>query len=73
MHFRMKGKATMSEPGDTRDRKLAEGYLEEMESRFWQYIDDEIAQTGKTEQEILDSIKVPGYTGLKARTRRHGA
>jgi len=34
---------------------------------FWNWVDERVADTGRTEQEFLDSIRVPGYTGLKAR------
>jgi hypothetical protein len=42
-------------------------YLETMERWFWQHIEYQMAQTGETEQEVLDAIKTPGFTGRKAR------
>jgi hypothetical protein len=45
-----------------RSRRAAE------ERDFWDYIDDQIRTTDRTEQEILDSISLPGWTGRKART-----
>lgn len=34
---------------------------------FWSWVDGRISETGRSEQEILDSIRTPGYRGLKAR------
>jgi hypothetical protein len=40
---------------------------EEAERWFWQWVDERLEDTGKPEQEFLDGIRVPGYTGRKAR------
>lgn len=34
---------------------------------FWRWVDEQMEVTGRPEQEILDSIRTPGYMGLKAR------
>jgi hypothetical protein len=37
---------------------------------FWRWIDEQLADNpAMSEQELLDSIKVPGYTGIKARQK----
>ena len=46
---------------------------EENEQHFWAWIDERLADpenAGMTEQQILDTVKVPGYTGRKARKRK---
>jgi hypothetical protein len=48
---------------DEQQRKQREDNL----ASFWNWVDERIADTGQPEQEFLDSIRVPGYTGLKAR------
>lgn len=40
---------------------------ESREQDFWDHIDYLKKTTGKSEQEVLDSIKATGYTGRKAR------
>jgi len=55
-----------------RRRKDASRYLERAEQWFWQHVEYQMAQTGATEQEVLDSIKTPGYTGRKARQAGSG-
>jgi hypothetical protein len=40
---------------------------EEETAYFWKWVDEQVAVTGKPEQEILDSIRTPGYVGLMAR------
>jgi len=50
--------------------KRAKSQIDEWEQSFWQWVDDrmsEPANAGKSEQEFLDSVKTPGYTGRKAR------
>lgn len=42
---------------------------EQHEQEFWMHVDYMKESTGKTEQEVLDAIKTPGYTGRKARER----
>lgn len=41
---------------------------EEQEANFWNWVDFRIEVTGKSEQEILDAVRVPGYTGRHARS-----
>lgn len=48
-------------------RDAARRRREEDSAYFWKWVDEQITLTGKPEQEILDSIRTPGYTGLKAR------
>lgn len=36
---------------------------------FWNWVDDRVRMSGRSEQEVLDSIRLPGWTGRKARTR----
>jgi len=48
-------------------RSIAEG--EKQELWFWQWVDFEMEVTGHAEQEVLDAVRVSGYTGRKA---RHG-
>lgn len=38
------------------------------EKNFWSHIDDLKETSGMSEQEVLDSIRVPGFTGRKARS-----
>lgn len=40
---------------------------EQNERDFWNWIDLHIERSGLSEQEILDRVKTPGYTGRKAR------
>ncbi len=37
------------------------------EANFWDWVDEQIYYFGKSEQEILDAVRTPGYTGRKAR------
>ncbi len=37
------------------------------EADFWNWVARRIGDTGQTEQQILDSVTAPGYTGRKAR------
>jgi hypothetical protein len=39
----------------------------EREAWFWKWVGERVAIEDKTEQEILDSVRTPGYTGRKAR------
>jgi hypothetical protein len=42
---------------------------EEWEVGFWLFVDEQLAENPEmSEQEFLDSIKMPGYTGRKARS-----
>lgn len=40
---------------------------EQQERYFWAHVDFTKERTGETEQEVLDAIKTPGFTGRKAR------
>lgn len=42
------------------------------ERSFWAWVDEQVRATGRTEQKVLDSVKAPGWTGLKARTQGPG-
>jgi len=46
-----------------------ESNLETVERWFWQHVEDQMAKTGETEQEVLNAIKTPGFTGRRARQR----
>jgi hypothetical protein len=37
------------------------------EAWFWQWVSEQVEDTGKTEQAVLDGVKYPGFTGRKAR------
>jgi hypothetical protein len=39
----------------------------EYEKHFWEWVDFRKEMTGLTEQEILDSVREPGYTNRQAR------
>lgn len=41
--------------------------LAEYERQFWEWVDFRKEMTGLTEQQILDSVREPGYTNRKAR------
>jgi len=45
---------------NTREREIAEKW-------FWTWVEDQVLMTGKTEQQILDEVRAPGYTNRKAR------
>jgi hypothetical protein len=47
----------------------ANPHLEMMEHSFWRHVEYIMSQTGETEQQVLDAIKTPGYTGRRARQR----
>lgn len=38
------------------------------EASFWAWVDEQVRRTGRTEQQILDGVRAPGWVGLKART-----
>jgi hypothetical protein len=44
-------------------------HQEQQEKDFWEHVDYMKEQTGETEQQVLDAIRTPGFTGRKA---RHG-
>jgi hypothetical protein len=53
---------------DERRRELcSQAERDRYEGWFWQWVTEQVEDTGKSEQEILDSVKVSGYTGRKAR------
>jgi hypothetical protein len=37
--------------------------LETLERWFWEHVDFQMELTGKSEQEILNAVKTPGFTG----------
>jgi hypothetical protein len=43
--------------------------LEGMERWFWEHVEFQMLRTGETEQQVLDAIKTPGFTGRRARLR----
>ena len=45
-------------------------FAQQREREFWTYVDGRKERTGETEQEVLDGIKTPGYTGRRARQGR---
>jgi hypothetical protein len=46
----------------------AQAQRAEWEAGFWKWVEERLAENpGMTEQQVLDSIKTPGYTGRKAR------
>jgi hypothetical protein len=44
---------------------------EQQDRDFWKHVDYTKERTGETEQEVLDAIKTPGFTGRKARHQVH--
>jgi hypothetical protein len=51
-------------------RRATQRMLDNLQEQFWEWVDFQLTLPewqGKSEQELLDSIKAPGYTGLKAR------
>lgn len=38
------------------------------EADFWEYVDHQVRVTGRSEQQVLDDIRLPGWTRRKART-----
>lgn len=54
--------------GHARGLEQTRQLLAQSEVDFWAWVGDRMAATGKSEQEILDAVKVPGFTGRKART-----
>lgn len=38
-----------------------------LESAFWEHVEWRMETTGQSEQEVLDSIRQPGFIGRKAR------
>ena len=52
------------------ERAQTQELLARYNTDFWKWVDRRMADldmTGKTEQNLLDSIRVPGYIGLRAR------
>jgi hypothetical protein len=41
-----------------------------MERYFWQHVEARMKEEGLSEQQVLDTIKTPGWTGRRARIRR---
>ncbi len=51
-----------------RVREMANQIMRQQdEADFWKWVAERVADTGHTEQQILDSVTAPGYTGRKAR------
>jgi hypothetical protein len=48
-------------------RRESQRQSEEQEAWFWTWVEERVQETGMTEQEVLDQVKVPGYMGRKAR------
>lgn len=49
--------------------KSADRNSAEIEQFFWEHVDYQMEITGKTEQEVLDGIKQPGFIGRRAGSR----
>ena len=47
--------------------RYSEAQQAKTEAWFWQWVTEQVEDTGKPEQEVLDSVKVSGFTGRKAR------
>jgi hypothetical protein len=56
-----------SQSGSNAQKDAARRNAEEIEGFFWEHVSYQMEVTGRTEQEVLDLIKVPGYTGRRAR------
>ena len=50
-------------------KSAAEKNMEEIEQFFWDHVDYQMEVTGKNEQEVLNGITQPGFTGRRAGTR----
>ena len=60
--------AKLHEIADVRRRERRIKLQREVcEAWFWRWVDEQIEDTGKQEQEVLDSVKASGFTGRKAR------
>lgn len=53
-----------------RSEKRTRAILEEIDKSFWEAVDYQKELTGETEQEVLDQINTPGFTGRRARQER---
>jgi hypothetical protein len=58
------------QPENSKMRRDAITHLEKMERWFWEHVEYRMELTGQTEQEILDSIREPGFTNRIARKKR---
>lgn len=56
--------------GGDRSEFGKESHLETVERWFREYVESQMLETGETEQQVLDAIKTPGFTGLRARRER---
>lgn len=52
-----------------RQQREARQTLDKLDRDFWYWVDEQIAYTGQSEQEILNKVRTPGYTGLRARRK----
>jgi hypothetical protein len=50
-----------------RRRREGEAQRAEMERNFWEHVEWRMEREGLTEQQVLDTIRTPGYAGRKAR------
>lgn len=60
--LRAQGEARRARTESEEDSRLIERW-------FWEHVDFKREETGWSEQQVLDSIKQPGFTGRKAGTR----
>lgn len=52
-----------------RAKRESEALRVEMERTFWEHVEWRMEREGLTEQQVLDTIKTPGYVGRRARVR----
>lgn len=75
---RKEGETAFPVLGKIVERVLMIGYTRKQEQRtaadrskqeewFWRWVNEQIEDTGKMEQEVLDGVRIPGFTGRTAR------
>jgi hypothetical protein len=47
--------------------KDGDEYSRQANAHFWLWVEDRMAATGQTEQQVLDNVRTPGFTGRKQR------
>jgi hypothetical protein len=52
---------------ERRREQRSQAQYNKCEAWFWSWVTEQVEDSGKTEQQVLDSVKVSGYIGRKAR------
>ena len=50
------------------NRRKSQEILSVMQREFWNWVSEQVEFTGETEQQVLDAVRTPGFTGRKERT-----